>query len=122
MPHQDQVTSSEGLALRREINAVAEMTTSIERRVDNVQEELTAKMAEALKSAVASLPMPSEEEREYLRLATRAAARREKLQQAIIDKTLTAMVWTLLAGLAVGLWTLVKEYAITHFHFPPPKP
>lgn len=126
MPNRiDEVRSEEGLTLRHEINVVANMTAAVEKRMDQVVDDLPDKMAKALREAVASLPMPSEEEREYLRLATRAAARREKLQQAVIDKTLTALVWFLLAGAATTLWILVKEYAVTHLHIGqpgPPKP
>jgi hypothetical protein len=70
-----------------------------------VTEAVTEAMTEAVR-----LHMPSAEERAYLGLAVRRAARREKLQIAIIEKSLTGLVW---AGLLfIGL--VFYEYAISH--------
>jgi len=67
-------------------------------------------VAEAVTEAV-RLHMPSKEEREWIELAMKREARRERLQEAIIDKSLT--------GLALGLggWLLfvIGEYVKTHF-------
>lgn len=54
--------------------------------------------------------MPTPEEREFLQLAVRRAARREKLQQAIIEKSLTGLVWAGIAFLGVVFF----EYIVSH--------
>lgn len=54
--------------------------------------------------------MPTAEEREFLSLAVRRAARREALQQAIIEKSLTGLVWA--AVLFVGV--VFFEYIQSH--------
>ena len=110
----DRVTVEDVADLRREITAVANMTAAVERRVDKAVDDLPAKMAQALKDAVAGLEVPSEQEREYLRLATRAAARREKLQEAIIEKTLVALVWAALTGCAIGAFVVLRDWSQEH--------
>jgi hypothetical protein len=54
--------------------------------------------------------LPSAEEREYLRLAVRRAARREKLQQAIIEKSLAGLIWA--AVIFIGI--VFYEYLQNH--------
>jgi hypothetical protein len=66
-------------------------------------------VTEAVAEAV-RLHMPTSEERAYLGLAVRRAARREKLQQAIIEKSLTGLVWA--AVLFVGV--VFYEYIQSH--------
>ena len=66
-------------------------------------------VTEAVAEAV-RLHMPTSEERAYLGLAVRRAARRESLQRAIIEKSLTGLVW---AGLAF-LGLVFYEYVISH--------
>ena len=70
-----------------------------------VTEAVTEAVAEAVR-----LHMPTEEERAYLGLAVRRAARREKLQQAIIEKSITGLLWAFL--LLVG--SVFYEYATNH--------
>ena len=62
-------------------------------------------VTEAVAEAV-RLHMPTSEERAYLGLAVRRAARRERLQQAIIEKSLTSLVWAavLLVGVVLYEW------------------
>lgn len=57
-------------------------------------------VAEAMAEAVAK-HMPTEEERQWVQLAMKREARREKLHTAIIEKSLTALVWAGIAGLGV---------------------
>ncbi len=54
--------------------------------------------------------MPTAEEREFLQLAVRRAARRERLQQAIIEKSLAGLVW----GLVLFLGVVFYEYLVGH--------
>lgn len=64
---------------------------------------------EAVSEAV-KLHMPTAEERAYLGLAVRRAARIEALQRAVIEKSLTALVWAFLAFLGLVFW----EYVVSH--------
>lgn len=81
---------------------------------DDLRDEHTLMMVrgvvtEAVAEAV-RLHMPTSEERAYLGLAVRRAARRERLQQAIIEKSLTGLVWA--AVLFVGV--VFYEYIQSH--------
>ena len=81
---------------------------------DDLRDEHTLMMVrgvvtEAVAQAV-KLHMPTAEERAYLGLAVRRAARRERLQQAIIEKSLTGLVWA--AVLFVGV--VFYEYIQSH--------
>ena len=68
-----------------------------------VRGAVTEAVAEAVR-----LHMPSAEERAFLGLAVQRAARREKLQQAIIEKSLTGLVWAGLGFLALVFWEYVQ--------------
>ncbi len=68
-----------------------------------------AVVAEAMKEAVEN-HMPTEEERQWIQLAMKREARRERLQNAIIEKSLMALV------IGVGGWVVVAivEYLRNH--------
>jgi hypothetical protein len=67
-------------------------------------------------SVQAALPhtMPSAKQLEWLDMLIAREAKKAAFQQAIIDKTVTALVWSALAGLGLVLWTMFKEYAQAH--------
>lgn len=54
--------------------------------------------------------VPTAEEREWITLAMRREARREKLHAAIIEKSLAGLVW---AGI-VGIGAMAYEYLKAH--------
>ena len=49
------------------------------------------------------------EEREWVRLAIKADARRAKFQEAVIEKTLLAFIWFCVAGMGYLFWEGVKK-------------
>jgi len=67
-----------------------------------------AQMVEAVRTVVAeavadALPknVLTEEERQWVRLAIQREAQSIKLRQAVIEKTLTGLIWAALAGAGV---------------------
>lgn len=48
--------------------------------------------------------------RQYLDVAIEREKIRLKWQNAVIEKTATAIIWTALSGLAVAVWFAMKEY------------
>lgn len=70
-----------------------------------VRGAVTEAVAEAVR-----LHMPSAEERAYLGLAVRRAARRERLQQAIIEKSMTGLVWAALGGVALVFFEWIQAH------------
>jgi hypothetical protein len=84
-----------------------------EDRQDQRDLHISLLVAGAVKEAVTEAVkehMPSKEEREFLALAVRRAARREQLQRAIIEKSLTGLVW---AGI-LFIGVVFFEYMIDH--------
>lgn len=67
-------------------------------------------------SVQAALPhtMPTAKQLEWLDMLIAREKRKADFQQAVIDKTVTALVWAALAGLGAVIWTMFKEYAIAH--------
>jgi len=86
--------------------------------------ELAAAMAEGkecmrdiIKDSVqAALPhtMPTPQQLQWLDMLIARESRRAAFQQAIIEKTTTALVWAVIVGVSAALWTVLKEYAMAH--------
>lgn len=96
----------------REAHVLAGMTSALERRIDEVDDSIDDRASKAATAAVADIAehMLTIEEREYVKLATKAMAQRVKLRQAIIEKTLTGLIW---AGF-LGLAAIIADYARSH--------
>ena len=64
----------------------------------------------------AALPhtMPSPKQLEALDMLIAREAKRAAFQQAVIDKTMTALVWAAIAGFGTVLWTMFREYVQAH--------
>lgn len=98
--------------IERRISTVRDIEAD-EARQDQRDLHISMLVRGAVQEAVSEairINMPPPEEREYLRLAVRRAARREELQRAIIDKSLAGLVW---AGLAL-LGVIMYEYIVSH--------
>lgn len=88
------------------------------------QTELALAMAEGKEcmrdiithSVQAALPhtMPSAKQLEWLDLLIARETKKAQLQQAIIEKTMTALVWSVIAGFGIAVWTVLREYAAAH--------
>jgi len=112
--------------------AAAELTTDQRVRVleaghrvlTEQQTEISLAMAEGKEcmrdiirdSVHAALPhtMPTPQQLQWLDMLIARESRRAAFQQAIIDKTTTALVWAAIAGLGTVLWTMLREYAAAH--------
>lgn len=112
--------------------AVSDMSTEVRVRVleaghrvlTEQQAELVIAMAEGKEcmrdiithSVQAALPhtMPTAKQLEWLDMLIAREKRKADFQQAVIDKTVTALVWAALAGLGALIWTMFKEYAQAH--------
>ena len=118
-----------GLAQEAQVTAA-----QVEERLDTLEKQMPelvrAAVSDSVRGALQDVPRLTEEEREFVKLACRREARREKLHQAIIEKTVSALIWSVLAALVGTFAFLVADYVRTHFHFsetpiprnaPPPK-
>jgi hypothetical protein len=68
--------------------------------------ELVADIAAAIKASA----VLSEEEARWVRLAIERQEQSIKLRQAIIEKTLSGLVWAALAGLAYIVFDFAKNH------------
>lgn len=93
----------------REGDALVQMMGGIERRIDATQDQLASSIASAVAQAMDGR-MLSDDERQWVRLAIQREAQSIKLRQAIIEKTLTGLIW---AGL-VGVGLIFTEWLRAH--------
>ncbi len=93
-----------------EIEALANMQAATESRVDKMQDDMRAMVKEAINEALDSTKLLSEEERLWVRLAIKREAQSIQLRQAIIEKTLTGLVWAGLLGLGVIFYEYIKAH------------
>lgn len=80
--------------------AAAEWEEALEVRITRM---VHAAVREAVNEAVKAHAM-TPEQREYLDLALKREARREKVQSAVIEKTLTGLLWAALVGGAAAAY------------------
>ena len=76
---------------------------------DQTKAELMALLKEAVLEAVEHHPL-TDEEIQWVRMAIKAEAERAALRKAIIEKTLTGLVWMAVVGAATLLWSGFKDY------------
>ena len=77
-----------------------------DRRTHDTQEQLIQKVVEAVQAQ----QHLTDEEAQWVRLAIKREAQSIALRQAIIEKTLTALVWAALIGLGI----VFKEFLFNH--------
>jgi hypothetical protein len=106
VPPQGPVDTPEGRVLYGFIEAN-------ERRIDKIDMDLPGLLKNAVEDAISGR-IPTEEEQRWVRLAIKREAQSIALRQAIIEKTLTGLIWSAVAGLGALVWTLVSEYAKSH--------
>ena len=112
----DRSNEEHGLS-SREANILAGMVAATERRTDRLEDELPGYIKEAVEAAVNGRFM-SDDERTWVRLAIQREAQSIKLRQAVIEKTLTALLWVILSGGAAVAWAGIQEWAKNHGYKP----
>lgn len=86
-----------------------ERQDSNERRIDELRAELPGQIRDALDSVLAA-HMLSEDERQWVRLAIKREGQSVKLREAVIEKSLTGLIWAAF----LGLGTVLYEYFTRH--------
>lgn len=73
-------------------------------------QEQAEKLDTMAKTLVGAFPGgDGESHRRYHELVIKREERKEKLHQAIIEKTLTSLIWALLVSLALAVWNSLKQ-------------
>lgn len=75
--------------------------------MENKQDEIVA----LLERLVEKMESPQhEEEHQYIRLAMAREAKREKLYDAIIEKSIAGLAWALLVAVGSSVWMYIKDH------------
>jgi deoxyribose-phosphate aldolase len=93
-----------------EIDALANMQAATDDRVDKIQDDMQAMVKKTIHEALDSTKLLSEEERMWVRMAIKREAQSIKLRQAIIEKTLTGLLWMLILWVGVVFYEYIKAH------------
>lgn len=75
--------------------------------MENKQDEIVA----LLERLVEKMESPQhEEEHQYIRLAMAREAKREKLYDAIIEKSIAGLAWAFLVAVGSSIWMYIKDH------------
>ena len=77
---------------------------------DMTKDELTVLLREIVAEAVESHPL-TDDEVQWVRMAIKAEADRAALRKAIIEKSLTSLIWICIV--AAGGW--IADYVVAHW-------
>lgn len=78
-------------------------------RDEHISLVIRGAVAEEMKHAIDTY-MPPEDERKWVQLAMKREARREALHNAIIEKSLTGLVWAAIVGFGYILLEYLKHW------------
>lgn len=79
--------------------------------IEALRDELVIAVREIINDAATRDHSLSEEEAQWVRLAIKAEAERAELRKAIIEKTLTGLVWSAICVVGVYMWEHITAYA-----------
>jgi len=68
------------------------------------------KIESTVKAMISKMDLEHDLHHEYIKRALEREDRRAKLHQAIIEKTLSSLVWSTLVGIAWLVWNSVKDH------------
>jgi hypothetical protein len=76
---------------------------------DQTKLELVQLVKNAVSEAVEAHPL-SPDEVHWVRMAIQAEAERAQLRKAIIEKSLTSLVWMAICGVGILMWSGFKDH------------
>lgn len=76
-----------------------------------LRDELVVAIQEIVTTAASNQHTLTEEEAQWVRLAIKAEAERAALRKAIIEKTLTGLVWSAICVIGVYVWDHMTAFA-----------
>lgn len=112
-PHFRQEPTASENRLWEALNDSAERITELGREVrehkETTREMITSAVREAMPRALLT-----EQQHRWVEMAIEREAQSIAFRRAVIEKTTSALVWALLAGLATAAWSLLREWANNH--------
>lgn len=91
------------------VHTVDDRVTALEATVTTRNEMMREAIQNAVREAMPTALL-SDDEHRWVRMAIQREAQMATFRRAVIEKTFIGLVW---AGI-VGLWIVVREYAIAH--------
>jgi len=86
------------------------VTQTMERRLDDLRSQLPDLVRDAVRDALpASL---SDDELQWVRLAIQREAQSIKLRQAIIEKTITSLIWSAVVGAGLVMLDYLRSHGL----------
>lgn len=81
-----------------------------------LRDELPGVISLAMKEAMVPVTarLLTEEERDYVKAATKIAVQRLRFREALIEKSLTALLFSFFAAVATGSWLVLTEFLRNH--------
>ena len=93
----------------QEAEVLARLVQALNARIDGIIKDLPGQIEDAVTKAVAAHTL-SPEQRQWVELAIQREAQSIRLRQAIIEKTLTGLVWAGVVGLGVIVMTWLESH------------
>lgn len=78
-------------------------------RIDGMHDRLSELVRDAVRDALPDNPL-TEDERQWVRLAIQKEAQSIKLRQAIIEKTISGLVWMVVVGFVAFIGDYVRSH------------
>jgi hypothetical protein len=103
----------------REASILADMLAGSDKRIDEIVDQLPARVEAAVTRAMAASHQLTAEQHQWVLLAIQREAQSIRLRQAIIEKTLAGLVWAAVVGLGVLVYHGAVDYLQTTLR---PKP
>lgn len=92
-----------------EIDALANMQAATERRVDGMHDEMRRLVKEAVEEGLDS-KLLSADERMWVRMAIKREAQSIAFRQAVIEKSITGLVWLAILGIGSILYEWLQAH------------
>jgi hypothetical protein len=96
-------------ALARQIDYLGDSLTRVEAEIETVRRSMSEDIRRAVKEAVPEMILTTDEQRS-LKLLIRRQEQAVAFRTAVIEKSLTSLVWAAIVGAAL----MIREYAIAH--------
>jgi hypothetical protein len=83
-----------------------------------LQDIVTEAIVEASKQNIISAQL-SDEEHRWVQMAIQAEASKLAFRKAVIEKTITGLIWLGITGFGAAVWTVTYEWLVNHGVYKP---
>ena len=84
---------------------------------DDLRFIVTEAIVEASRQNIISAQL-SDEEHRWVQMAIQAEAAKLAFRKAVIEKTITGLIWLAIVGVGTAIWTVTYEWLVNHGYKP----